>query len=62
MAAYHHKSDHFLILDVSRYKYSPVWVKADKLWESMLTIDSVSNTTSGFAIVTKVFSEFLKDS
>ncbi|MEY2985432.1 MAG: hypothetical protein RLZZ568_2049, partial [Cyanobacteriota bacterium] len=28
LAAYHEASDRFLILDVARYKYPPVWVKA----------------------------------
>ena len=28
LAAYDAKSDRFLILDVARYKYPPVWVKA----------------------------------
>ncbi len=41
----------FLILDVSRYKYPPVWVKASELWQAMVTVDSVSGKTRGFVLV-----------
>jgi hypothetical protein len=51
LAAYHEKTDRFLILDVSRYKYPPVWVTAEKLWQSMATIDSDANKTRGFVVV-----------
>ena len=37
LAAYNQESDRFLILDVSRYKYPPVWVKAEELWQAMAT-------------------------
>lgn len=32
IAAYDAQTDQFLILDVSRYKYPPYWVKAQQLW------------------------------
>ncbi len=51
VAAYHEQSDQFLILDVARYRYSPVWVKAETLWEAMNTIDSVSGKTRGFILI-----------
>jgi len=51
LAAYHEKTDRFLILDVSRYKYPPVWVTAEKLWQSMTTVDSDANKTRGFVVV-----------
>ncbi|MEA5508793.1 phytochelatin synthase family protein [Crocosphaera sp. UHCC 0190] len=51
IAAYHKESDRFLILDVSRYKYPPVWVKAEDLWKAINTIDSASNKTRGFVLV-----------
>ena len=51
IAAYHEQSDQFLILDVARYRYSPVWVKAETLWESMNTIDSVSGKTRGLIMI-----------
>ena len=51
IAAYHKQSDQFLILDVARYRYSPVWVKAETLWEAMNTIDSVSGKTRGLITI-----------
>jgi len=51
VAAYSKETDRFLILDVSRYKYPPVWVKASELWQAMVTVDSVSGKTRGFVLV-----------
>ncbi|MEL4897653.1 phytochelatin synthase family protein [Crocosphaera sp. Alani8] len=51
IAAYHQESDRFLILDVSRYKYPPVWVKATDLWKATNTIDSTSKKTRGFVLI-----------
>ncbi|MEG3863323.1 phytochelatin synthase family protein [Microcoleus sp. herbarium12] len=51
IAAYNRPSDRFLILDVSRYKYPPVWVKAEELWQAMATKDSESGKTRGFVLV-----------
>ena len=51
IAAYNESSDRFLILDVSRYKYPPVWVKAEDLWQAMATVDSVSGKTRGFVLI-----------
>ena len=53
IAAYNEETDRFLILDVSRYKYPPIWVKAADLWQAMLTMDSVSGKTRGFVFVSK---------
>ncbi|MDJ0735881.1 MAG: phytochelatin synthase family protein [Nostocaceae cyanobacterium] len=53
LAAYNEKTDRFLILDVSRYKYPPVWVKAADLWKAMNTIDSDSRKTRGFVFVSR---------
>ncbi len=53
IAAYNEQTDRFLILDVSRYKYPPVWVKAADLWKAMNTTDSVSGKTRGFVFVSK---------
>jgi len=39
LAAYDAKSDRFLILDVSRYKYPPVWVTTGDLYAAMNTAD-----------------------
>jgi len=52
VAAYHRQSDRFLILDVARYKYPPIWVSAEDLWNSTRTVDSVSGKTRGLVLVT----------
>ena len=51
IAAYNQQTDRFLILDVSRYKYPPVWVKAEELWQAIATLDSTSGKTRGFVLV-----------
>lgn len=51
LGAYHAKSDRFLVLDVASYKYPPHWVKAKKLWEAINTVDSSTNKTRGFVLV-----------
>jgi hypothetical protein len=53
VAAYNQETDRFLILDVSRYKYPPVWVSAKELWQAMATLDSVSRKTRGFVLVSR---------
>ncbi|MGF1486002.1 MAG: phytochelatin synthase family protein [Prochloraceae cyanobacterium] len=51
IAAYDRRTDRFLILDVSRYKYPPVWVKAEELWQATNTLDRVSGKTRGLVLV-----------
>lgn len=51
IAAYNHQTDRFLILDVSRDKYPPVWVKAPLLWQAMATRDSEAGKTRGLVLV-----------
>lgn len=53
LAAYNQETDRFLILDVSRYKYPPVWVKTADLWKAMNTTDRTANKTRGFVLVSK---------
>jgi hypothetical protein len=53
VAAYDLASDQFLILDVARFKYPPVWVKAERLWLAMNTIDRASGKTRGFVLVSR---------
>lgn len=53
IAAYNKETDRFLILDVSRYKYPPVWVKASELWQAIATVDSDSGKTRGFVLINK---------
>ncbi|HEX2548658.1 MAG TPA: phytochelatin synthase family protein [Gammaproteobacteria bacterium] len=40
IAAYDTESDHFLVLDVSRYKYPTYWVKTENLWKAINTTDN----------------------
>jgi hypothetical protein len=52
LAAYDADTDRFLILDVSRYKYPPVWVEASALFGAMGTTDSdADNKTRGYVLV-----------
>ena len=53
LAAYNELTDRFLIMDVSRYKYPPVWVKTADLWKAMNTVDSTAGKTRGFVLVGK---------
>ena len=53
IAAYHEQTDQFLILDVARYKYPPVWVKTEALWQAMATVDSASGKTRGFVVISR---------
>ena len=53
LAAYDAKADRFLILDVARYKYPPVWVKTTDIFDAMNTPDAANdNKTRGFVLVT----------
>jgi hypothetical protein len=55
LAAYDADTDRFLILDVSRYKYPPVWVPAAELFNAMNTNDSDNeNRTRGFVLISKL--------
>ena len=54
LAAYDEKQDKFLILDVARYKYPPVWVSAADLYAAMNTPDIVNGgKTRGYVLVSK---------
>ena len=54
LAAYHGGSDRFLILDTARYKYPPVWVRADDLFAAMNTRDAASPAkTRGYVLVSR---------
>ena len=53
LGAYDAKADRFLILDVARYKYPPVWVKTAEIFDAMNTPDaSNGDKTRGFVLVT----------
>ncbi len=51
LGAYDAKADKFLLFDVARYKYPPVWVEAAALFDAMRTDDFVSGRTRGFVVV-----------
>lgn len=52
LAAYDAETDRFLIMDVSRYKYPPVWVKSEQLFSAMNTPDADNqNRSRGFVLV-----------
>jgi len=51
VAAYDEKSDTFLIMDVARYKFPPVWVRAEDLYKAMNTHDSETPKTRGFILI-----------
>jgi hypothetical protein len=54
LAAYDDKADRFLILDVARYKYPPVWVSASDLFDAMNTSDpSNEGKTRGYVLVAR---------
>ncbi len=54
LAAYDEKADRFLIMDVARYKYPPVWVKVSDLFAAMNTPDpSNDGKTRGYVLVAK---------
>jgi hypothetical protein len=51
IAAYNAAADRLLILDVATYKYPPVWVSTEALWNAMNTVDAASGRTRGFVVV-----------
>ena len=54
LAAYDAKTDRFLILDVARYKYPPVWVTASDLFNAINTPDADNeNKTRGYVLIAK---------
>jgi len=54
LAAYDADTDRFLILDVARYKYPPVWVSAAGLYDAMNTPDADNdNKTRGFVLIAR---------
>ena len=51
VGAYDAVTDRFLILDVTRGKYPPVWVPASRLFNAMQAVDSDSGLSRGFAVI-----------
>lgn len=50
VVAYDENTDAFLLLEVSRYKYPPFWVKSKALWDAINTLDG--KISRGYVIVT----------
>jgi hypothetical protein len=54
LAAYDADTDRFLILDVARYKYPPVWVQAAELFAAMNTPDADNgDRTRGYVLISR---------
>ena len=51
VTAYDETTDTVLILDVARYRYPPVWVKAEDLWRAMRTPDTSSGRSRGLVLI-----------
>ncbi len=51
LAAYDAASDRVLILDVARYRYPAVWVRAEDLLQAMRTVDSSSGRSRGLVVI-----------
>jgi hypothetical protein len=51
LGAYDADSDRFLVLDVARYKYPPVWVEAAALFAAMSETVEGGERTRGFVLV-----------
>jgi hypothetical protein len=53
LAAFDEQSDRVLILDVAKYKYTPVWVEINLLKQAIATIDTGSQKARGLLIVSQ---------
>jgi hypothetical protein len=53
LAAYDENTDRFLLLDVARFKYPPVWIRTAELWDAMKTVDNDAGKMRGFVAVEK---------
>jgi hypothetical protein len=53
LAAYHSGEDRFLLMDVARYKSPPCWVKAQVLYNALTGIDSISQKSRGFLVISR---------
>jgi len=53
LAAYDAESDSVLILDVAKYKYTPVWVSISTLRQAIATLDTTSHKARGLVLVAK---------
>lgn len=51
LGAYDTKTDTFLIMDVARYKFPPVWVRAEDLFAAMNTQDTEVPKSRGYIVI-----------
>ena len=51
VAAYDEMRDRFLILDVARYKYPPVWVRSEELYAAMQAYDRDAKAPRGYLVL-----------
>ena len=51
LAAYSKEKDLFLVADVESFLYPPVWLTAEEIYNSVVTIDSTSEKSRGFIFV-----------
>ena len=51
LAAYDQVTDQFLIMDVAKFKYPPVWLKTNLLFKAMMTRDPDSGLYRGYVVV-----------
>jgi hypothetical protein len=53
LASFDAQSDSVLVLDVAKYKYTPVWVSISTLHKAIATLDTTSNQSRGLVIVSE---------
>ena len=51
VGAYDESNDAVLIMDVSRYKYPPVWTPLETIFDAMLAVDDASGRSRGWIVV-----------
>uniref|UniRef100_A0A7S0T5R7 glutathione gamma-glutamylcysteinyltransferase n=1 Tax=Mantoniella antarctica TaxID=81844 RepID=A0A7S0T5R7_9CHLO len=51
IGAYDAATDRVLVMDVSRYKYPPVWTKLEAVYRAMNTTDGASGRSRGWVVV-----------
>lgn len=53
IGGYHPVEDCLLILETARFKYPPYWVRLEKIWEAMNSVDTETGAPRGYIILTK---------
>lgn len=55
VAAYHRKSDHILLLDSARFKYSSMWFNIESIYNSFKQLDQATNLQRGFILASRYY-------